>query len=168
MYGTVLALHLLALLSAPDLIAALQVPKPEPETLPPARPRARLTEPRALQGLAFWAVGMHYYNALFNQRSPVAPSGGAPPATDDGSAVLPLLLYAAALAMVAALRRGGGGAERIVRKQRSVGGTWRPATAAARQRRRMGVAGDYLESLSEELSESDEVAPALPARRMHP
>jgi hypothetical protein len=146
MYGTVLALHLLALLSAPDLIAALQVPKPEPETLPPARPRARLTEPHALQGLAFWAVGMHYYNALFDQRAPVAPSGGAPPAADDGSAVLPLLLYAAALAMV----------------------TGRPATAAARQRRRMGVAGDYLESLSEELSESDEVAPALPARRMHP
>ena len=168
MYGLVVALHLLSLFSAPDVLSGLQ-------------------------GFAFWAIGLHYYHGLSGGgggKLAAALERAREGAGDvDGRAggrggehEVHLVMYIAAMALLVALRARRGAARVVSARPRDgggkgvggqAGGRWAPAGGVrgkgarggrrGRPRRRAGEeeeeedeAGFSPEPLSDEISDSSE------------
>jgi len=175
MYGLVVAMHLLSLFSAPDMLSAVQ-------------------------GFAFWGLGLHYYHGLsggagfgFVSSTAVPARGSAAGDVTGGggggagagglAAVgqrgdhheLHLLLYIATMSVLVALRAPAGSARAAAAGSKAArgggDGKWRPAGAAGSRGRRRGRTRrrgdeyyeeeeedllDVSEPLSDDISDSDE------------
>ena len=171
MYGLVVAVHLLSLFSAPDVLSGLQ-------------------------GFAFWAIGLHYYHGLSGGgggKLAAALERAREGAADEdggrggrrGEHEVHLVLYIAAMALLVALRARRGAARVVSTRPRDgggkgvggqAGGRWAPAGGVrgkgarggrrGRPRRRAGEeeeeeeeeeeAGFSPEPLSDEISDSSE------------
>ena len=171
MYGLVVALHLLSLFSAPDVLSGLQ-------------------------GFAFWAIGLHYYHGLSGggggKLAAALERAREGAGDEDGRAggrggehEVHLVMYIAAMALLVALRARRGAARVVSARPRDgggkgvggqAGGRWAPAGGVrgkgarggrrGRPRRRAGEeeeeeeeedeAGFSPEPLSDEISDSSE------------